>query len=278
MDPIIGSALIGAGSSLLGGLFGSKKKSEYVVPDYQQIRNKAEAAGFNPLTALTSAPGSVVASQNYMGSAIADAGIILADGLAKRGEKVGELQRLKEENEKLVQKVQQATIRPKVGGIYAGNHVTPTLKAAVGGSNGQASSSGLAGPDGSGVRGSGVNRPLREIDPVDPRRAVDNIPVNSSSGVMVVDNPHAPRFYVPSLDGDEPLDILELPVVAGSMGASYLWDYGDKLAAGGSYIRYPRSPVYKEPAGPSAPRGRSRETPYINYPGGFRPDPYVGAR
>ena len=45
-------ALIGAGASLLGGLFGSKKQTTTSHVDYQRMVREAEAAGFNPLTAL----------------------------------------------------------------------------------------------------------------------------------------------------------------------------------------------------------------------------------
>jgi len=128
-------AVIGAGASLLGGAMASRGSGKHVVPDYAKIRRKAEAAGFNPLTALTSAPGSAVASQNYMGSAIADAGLILADGMAKKAEKTGELQKAREQNAQLKERVQQLTIRPRVGGIYADNVNTPSIRAAVGGGN-----------------------------------------------------------------------------------------------------------------------------------------------
>ncbi|WP_414896648.1 hypothetical protein [Rhodovulum sp. YEN HP10] len=134
MDPVVTGSLISGGASLLGGLFGSKKKAKYVVPYYGKIRARAEAAGFNPLTALTSAPGAVAsAGQNYMGQAIADAGLLLADGLAKKAEKTGELQKAREQNAQLKERVQQLTIRPRVGGIYANNVNTPSIRAAVGG-------------------------------------------------------------------------------------------------------------------------------------------------
>ena len=49
-------ALIGAGASLLGGLFGGKSKKQETTTtshvDYKRMVREAEAAGFNPLTAL----------------------------------------------------------------------------------------------------------------------------------------------------------------------------------------------------------------------------------
>lgn len=136
MDPIIGGSLISAGASLLGGIFG-KSKPKYVTPDYAKIRRNAEAAGFNPLTVLTSAPGQVVQSQNYMGSAIADAGLLLADGMAKKAEQEGEISKLREQNQKLAEKVQNLTLRPRIGGIYAATESTPSLRQALGASDAQ---------------------------------------------------------------------------------------------------------------------------------------------
>lgn len=133
MDPVTG-ALISAGGSILGGILG-KPKNEYVVPNYQKIRTKAEAAGFNPLTALAMAPGQVVQSQNFMGSAIADAGLALADGLNTKRKEQGALAKLAEENDKLREKVQNMTLRPKVGGVYAQREAIPSVSQAVGGSN-----------------------------------------------------------------------------------------------------------------------------------------------
>lgn len=133
MDPIIGSAVIGGVSSLLGGLFGSRQKAKYVVPDYAGIRRKAEAAGFNPLTALTQGPqGQVVQSQNYMGQAIADAGLLLADGMQKKADEQGEIAQLKKQNEDLREKLTNQTLRPKVPGIYAQTESTPSLRQALG--------------------------------------------------------------------------------------------------------------------------------------------------
>lgn len=141
--------LIKAGAALLGGILG-KSKNEYVVPNYQKIRDKAEAAGFNPLTALAMAPGQVVQSQNYMGSAIADAGLALADGMAEKAKQNDPLEKLKRENELLKEKIINVTLRPKVPGVYAQREAIPTLSQAVGGSNGggSAANSGNSGSSG----------------------------------------------------------------------------------------------------------------------------------
>lgn len=126
MDPLV----IGGIASLLGAIVGRPKNS-YQVPDYAKIRSKAEAAGFNPLTALQFAPGQAVQSQNYMGQAIADAGMMLADGLAKNGAS-GQVSKLQQANANLAKKVQNLTLRPKVGGIYAQRQAVPSTRAALG--------------------------------------------------------------------------------------------------------------------------------------------------
>lgn len=224
MDPIIGGALISGASSLLGGIFG-KSKSEYVVPNYQKIRTKAQAAGFNPLTALAMAPGQVVQSQNYMGSAIADAGLALADGLVDKDKKDGALAKLAEENDKLREKVQNMTLRPKVPGVYAQREAIPSVSQAVGGGNGQISSSGVSAPSAGAapIVGSGANSTsavgpdgLLTKDAVDPRRGIDNMKVTTDAGYVIIDNPMlgAP-FRVPALQG-EIIETDQIPTVLGS--------------------------------------------------------------
>lgn len=232
MDPIIGSALISAGGSLLGGLFGRKSKPQqpvYVVPEYAQIRAKAEAAGFNPLTALTSAPGAVgnVSYQpNIMGEAIANAAMALADGLDP--EKAARVEALELQNKDLQKRLQAATIRPAGPGLYAGRVSYGPLPG-QGGSGGQASprsgsvvSAGAAEPASSGVDPL-FDRPLAEIDPVDPRRKVENQPINSTAGFMLVDNPWFPgKLRFPTIDGDEPLHWYEYPdlIVPGAIAVA----------------------------------------------------------
>ena len=148
MDP---ATIIGIGSTLLGGLFAPKPK--YVVPDYAKIRSGAEAAGFNPLTALTQGPaGQVVQPENYMGNAIASAGLMLADNLTKTA-RAARLQKLTGENERLQDKVQRLTLQPKIGGVYARRESVPTLGAALGASRDQSGVSAVADNGGSGNGG-----------------------------------------------------------------------------------------------------------------------------
>jgi hypothetical protein len=224
MDPIIGSALISGASSILGGLFG-KPKSKYVVPDYKGIRKGAEEAGFNPLTALTQGPqGSVVTSSNPMGTAIADAGLMLADSLAK-SKKGGILSKVQSENAELQRRVQNLTLRPKVAGVYGRQQSVPSVPQALGVSSGSVSGSGLSsaalgagsdlvtsaagsvefGPDG-----------LITKDSIDSRRGVDNMEITSDPGYVIIDNPMLGKpFRVPALGG-EIIETNQIPTVLGS--------------------------------------------------------------
>ena len=209
MDPV--SAAIAAGGSILGGILG-KPKNEYVVPSYGQIRRKAEAAGFNPLTALAMAPGQVVQSQNYMGSAIADAALSLADANAAKVKQNDPLEKLKRENELLKEKIINVTLRPKVPGVYGQSEAIPGIAQAVGGGNAKSVSSANGVGNGSGAvpdGGTGFS-PLVG----DQKLQVQDTP--SSTGFMHLRNSLAPDgFYLPGSDG-EPLDIWQLPVVLGS--------------------------------------------------------------
>lgn len=99
MDPLIGSALIGAGSSLLGGLFGKKSADKaaklnaaqneraFQFADDQfrtsiQTRVKdAKAAGIHPLYAI-GAPGSSVG----FSTTPAESGSALGEGLSRAGQ------------------------------------------------------------------------------------------------------------------------------------------------------------------------------------------------
>lgn len=137
MDPIIGGALISAGSSLFGGLFGKKPPTsgQNSFSHVSGIMRASEKFGFNPLTLLGSV-GAVGGGtpQNYMGAAIADAGLAYANGMTEKG-RLDQIKRsndLEEANLELRRKVEQMTIRPKVGGIYAANQQTPTLAQSLG--------------------------------------------------------------------------------------------------------------------------------------------------
>lgn len=257
MDPLVTSSLISAGSSLLGGLMGGddRKKNARAMTDQikanarsaevmpTHIRKGAETAGFNPLTVLTQGqspgvqyPG--ITSQNYMGAAVADAGMIIADAVAKSGQNA-QVSALEAQNAKLAEQVQSLTLRPKVGGIYAGRVSTPTTGAALGVSNASAVQNVVGGDDSNGSTVAASVRPLAETLPVDPRRKVDNSDIKTNSGFMVIDNPAVGfPIYSPTLDGDEALQWYDLPTLG--------------LNAAGSYLYH----KWSEPKKPRKPRAR----------------------
>lgn len=208
-------ALIGAGASLLGGILGRKAEKKAIAAqnaynDPAQIRARAEAAGFNPLLFIGPGVGqqTTTGGTNFMGSAIADAGMYVADSMARKAE-LGRLDKLAAENKKLAEKVQNLTIRPKVGGVYAQREAYNAINSASTPTNGVR----VAG-DGR-VDSGGANglSPISTVDPVDPRRDVEIKPVPSGPGVMAVENRWLPKLWFPTIDGDEPLDLLDVPSI-----------------------------------------------------------------
>jgi hypothetical protein len=225
-------ALIGAGASLLGGILGRNAEKKAIAAqnaynDPAQIRARAEAAGFNPLLFVGPGVGNQMTTggSNYMGSAIADAGMQIADQMSKNRE-LARLEKLSAENKKLAEKVQNLTIRPKVGGVYA-------QREAYNANNRPASSTDgvrLAGGGGADSTGPDGLRPIATSDWIDPRREVEVKPVPSGPGIMKVENRFG-TMYFPTIDGDEPLDVLDAPSMAvatpqlGYMGGQFL-SYG----------------------------------------------------
>lgn len=96
MEPIVTSALISSGASLLGGLFGGgKKKTTKREVDYKKLVKNAQAAGFNPLTALrnggaagfaqTTDPG--LSSSMFLADAIGNVGSAMAEAPLRQRQK-----------------------------------------------------------------------------------------------------------------------------------------------------------------------------------------------
>lgn len=126
-------SLIGAGASLLGGALSARAEKKGIAAQnaYNHptaIRQRAEEAGFNPLLFIGPGVGqqTAVGGSNYMGSAIANAGMQIADQMSKNQE-LARLEKLSAENQKLAEKVQTLTIRPKVGGVYAQREKSPLI-------------------------------------------------------------------------------------------------------------------------------------------------------
>lgn len=228
MDPIIGGALISGGSGILGGLFGGKSKpykmDGQIWDAARGARLASEDFGFNPLTLLgiaNASGGGSYGGENYMGQAIANAGLTMADALMNADKaKVSTLERA---NQELNKKVQSLTIRPKFAGIYGDNTTrVPTIRAALGAENGpvyQTPDAGVSPVSGADDGAAGDLRPLMAVDGgsaiADSRRPVENDPVKTHSGYITIDNPNSPiPLRVPTLDGDEALQWYDIPSLA----------------------------------------------------------------
>lgn len=223
-------ALIGAGASLLGGLFGKKKVPDARAESRGGILGQAEGAreaaklyGFNPLTLLgASSPlPSQQEGANYMGAAVADAGMILADALTKQKD-VGRLERAERLNEYQRKRIADLTLRPAVPGVYGlGNG---------GYRNAPVSSdrSGAAGSNPGGGRGAGnVDGVLLGVtpNPVAPGREKDVMPLPNSPGVFEVEN--AVTGGPVTIPGDsEPWGIDELATAVLTGGPQAAWNWG----------------------------------------------------
>lgn len=223
----LGPALIGAGSSLLGGALSNQAERKGIAAqnaynDPAQIRARAEAAGFNPLLFVGPGVGNqtTAASGGYMGAAIADAGMQIADQMAKNRE-LGRLEKLAAENKKLAEKVQNLTIRPKVGGVYAQREAY---------NENRSGNNSVVSPAGGAALSYGDDvTPLSDTLPVDPRRKVDNKAIGTQAGLMVVDQPNLNALlggpmYIPSLDGDEALQWYDYPSVILPMIGSAMYN------------------------------------------------------
>ena len=247
--PIVGD-LLGAGmqnkaakDAVKASQAAAAQERTWAVDDqaeqFVRLRAAAEKGGFNPLTALGAAPNSGMvnptaassaSAQNYMGEAIATSSLMLADSMSKTAAAANgkKLQNANRANAELSRKLTAATLRPNMGGVFArsskfgiggnANSVSPVVE----------SNKNNRRPDG----GGSDLTPLLETDPVDPRRDVDNKAVSVGPGFMVVDNPVAGRYYIPTLDGDEALNWYDYPSLALPLaikGAEKLFQFGGRM-------------------------------------------------
>lgn len=245
-------ALIGAGGSLLGGLLGNNNQNKinaqqiafsreqmqqqraWALEDqreqFTRLRSSAEQAGFNPLTVLGAAPmsgmvnpvaagGVSLSSNNYMGQAIAESSLMLADAFAKTraAQTTRTVEDLNRQRDILQRKLTDATLRPKIPGVF-GTGANP-LPQPQGGGNAQSAVPSVSSVSAGGVSNGGAvdgnARPLTDASPVDARREIDSTKVVSDAGFAMVDNPNIAPFPVPAYNG-EILDLGQTMVLAGS--------------------------------------------------------------
>nr|QJB21559.1 MAG: DNA pilot protein [Microvirus sp.] len=256
----IDPAIIGGGLQLLGGLFGGggdhspAKPDENLVLHAKGARDAAKQFGFNPLTLLG------LGGQGYgpsrgappLASALEGFGAFLSDNFGS------EANTRKEHN-----KLQTELLRLQVDKARSLSAVAPP--SAVAGMGGAALgarrvavNSGTAGRVGS-------DGPF-SLNVLTGDREVKQTPTEDISGFMKVRNAMTDEdgFYVPGSDG-EPLDIWQVPVVAGSWAASEVWELGSKA---GAWLRdSPNSPVRRHDFGP--PDGHTADgRPFWRMPDG----------
>lgn len=235
--------LSGIGSVLggLGGIFGKKKKdptpAQNLLSQAQGARQAADQYGFNPLTMLQyGQPGGAMGGGGGSPSPLASIQM-LTDGLAGLDDIVsGDAARRRAADQLNLDLAQLKLDQTRSGVLvtqtpYAVNQFGPsplgvrpvTVQQSAGGPRGgfNVPAAGVSVQGASGDRsvapaGSGGERPLMEVDSgsivSDPRRPVDNDPVKSHSGTLIVDNPNLPvPLRVPTLDGDEALQWYDYP-------------------------------------------------------------------
>ena len=235
-------AIIAGGLKLLGGLFGSKKKSmtpaQSIVSTAQGARQGAKQYGFNPLTLLQASNATAGAGMDMGGTpplaSLSILGDIVEDNFGDEAETRREHNRLQNE-----------LLRLEVDRSRSLAQVPPAL--AVNGVGGGRS------PIGGNTRvtygvGAGVAGGRHELPVLTADRDVKQTPTEDISGFMKVRNAWTDEdgIWVPGSDG-EPLDIWQLPVVAGSWAASEAWELGSKA---GEWLRdSPSSPIRRHELG-----------------------------
>lgn len=126
------AATIGVAGSLVGGIMGRNEQRKAIAKqnDYNDpvnIRVRAEEAGFNPISFIGPGVGNQMTTggTNYMGDAIANSTMMVADAIKGHAEEKARLDQLRLQNEKLQKDIQQMTLRPKTAGIYGTGGTIP---------------------------------------------------------------------------------------------------------------------------------------------------------
>lgn len=195
-------AVIGATASLAGGLIDKgQRNKELAMQDPAYIRERAEAAGFNPLTVLNSG---ALAGLNYsptFGDSIARAGAIVTDTMLESQALEVQRGRLEVERQNLERLRKQTMLTVNRGGIYAQDRQA----------NRPDSPAGVFAPADFLARDR-QSEPLEfgfEAETVAPGRVVRTEPYSNIPGVVGIDNPLTGGAVV--LPGnDEPWGVDEL--------------------------------------------------------------------
>lgn len=254
MDP----AIIGGGLNLLGSLFGRKKTmtpARSILSTARGVRMAAKETGLNALTLLgasnaTAGAGmdmgpSPLASLSVLGGIIQDEFSDEAKTRKEHNKLQNQLLRLEVDRARTLVQVPSA---PAVNGVGGG-------RSALGGNT--VATIGA---------GTGVAGGRHELPALTADRVVKQTPTEDISGFMKVRNAWTDKdgFWVPGSDG-EPLDIWQVPVVAGSWAASEAWELGSKA---GEWLRdSPYSPIRRHELG--VPTGYTEDgRPFWTMPDG----------
>lgn len=116
-------SLLEIGATLLGGLLGKSDQPSAGQNAYSHVKGIVKAAekfGFNPLTLLGSVSpmGGAGDDNAAFGQAIADAGLLLANDLAKGGALRAQVNQYRHQNTRLKKQLDDAVLRPTVPGVY----------------------------------------------------------------------------------------------------------------------------------------------------------------
>lgn len=115
----LGGPLVSAGASLIGGALNNKQRNkELSMSDPAYIRQQAEAAGFNPLL-FTNQAFQNSSNVPTFGSALADAGHFLGEGMLRNQEMKSEqalrITELQQQNERLTELMRRTTFASNSG-------------------------------------------------------------------------------------------------------------------------------------------------------------------
>ena len=178
---MVASALIAAGGSLLGGLFG---RSRRFLRATTLIRMFRASCGRPRNTASTRSPSSarcrrwagIPADNSALGQGVANAALIASDAVSAKRQTAARLNAYQTQNARLQKRLEALTIRSPVPGVYglARQPSDPEVYGGTGSEGGSAHVSGDGGASGAAAAAASAGLPpLLTVDPGDPRREVE---------------------------------------------------------------------------------------------------------
>lgn len=162
--------IITAGAGLIGALFGRKKEQKTTSEiDYVKMRQNAEAAGFNPLTALRAGGGAGFTTTHHPALASGD---FIAQAIGGIGNAIASIDPMRDATAKLEHQIKQATL----ANIQADTASRTRATQSIGGA-----------PVSTGARNVRVSSPLAQK----PLPASAGLPMTPTVEVPTVTNPNS---------------------------------------------------------------------------------------